>query len=246
MSGQEDVLREKKTSLYQGKALVLHQAAVKKLLRILPHKNFIPLHGYNPETHETLSPHYEDLHNLFLPEGEKSAVSPRETLSILRDCLNGALFLEDHGLVLQDIKLENLGYVTQDSRGRLIQGGKKVGVLFDLEGIYPIGADLHDRYFTWLYVPPELHIKPIPSVQSSEMVYQFGVCLFEIFIQIQASLSVPVYEALAALYQDMLYYDPTNPHPRQGRIGLAEAIARLDLAMKKMRIDQAKSAATNP
>jgi serine/threonine protein kinase len=90
-----------------------------------------------------------------------------QVLRAFHDCLKGARFLSDNGIVMQDIKVENLGRKKDTGDG----------VLFDIDSILPKGSTPSGRMYTPGYYPPEASSPDGLKISSSEMVYQFGIAL---------------------------------------------------------------------
>ncbi len=164
------------------------------------------------------------LTNLF--EADTRYVSGSAALQVVSDCLAGAYYLGQHGLGLQDIKLENLGFV--------IEGGKVVGKLFDLEGLYPLDETIAARIDTPKYSDPEAHI----IFYQSEMVYQFGLCLEKVLekwaFAFQPSNSIT--NELRELAREMTIVRHGNTDPQQfaeTRISLYEAERRLNYLLSQ-------------
>jgi hypothetical protein len=154
----------------------------------------------------------------------------QEDLQILRDCVDGAAFLADHGLVLQDVSFTNIGSYLKD--------GKRVGVLFDLEGIYPRGEGLRNRLCHNEFVPPEVDPMESTPVLPSEMVYQLGLAFADIMERwmLNTTLSLKIRENIRDLSIDMTAYDPGTPNPLEWRIDLRTALARMDELIKEAAV----------
>ena len=113
----------------------------------------------------------KDMHDGELSKDVKINVS--DIINIFINYVDALLFLEKNGLVLQDIKAENLGVNLENMQG----------ILFDLEGLYPLGEPRLNRYGQWENFPPEVESSPagIPvKVMSKEMVYQLGLSLITV------------------------------------------------------------------
>jgi serine/threonine protein kinase len=200
LEGKNFVVRNDRFEEMVGKRnedVELHKQAMKKLITLPKHENILNYHSYSPEDQKGIVDEL-DLHNLYeLIDNPQSSVV--DMLDVVHDCMEGALFLEKNGLILQDISPNNLGFTPDQKKGRK-------GILFDLEGLYVRGAQRTNR-FTNLgissenktgipdYFPPEAYkyqkvkvpdseeVKyefiPVP-VMGSEMTYQFGLCIKEI------------------------------------------------------------------
>jgi serine/threonine protein kinase len=142
-------------------------------------------------------------------------------LSIVWDCLDGADFLNENGLMMQDISLNNLGI-------NIERGKPESGVLFDVEGLVPQNVRRTQLVYAPEYIPPEWigSNGNIPT-STKETTYQFGVCIKNIF---QAKMpdfarekAVPksVLADLKNLLQLMFKKDPSE------RISVGEAKDRL-------------------
>ncbi len=149
------------------------------LLKNLPqHPNIVGVREYDGKNQRGI---FEKLNLQNLDEylGEKTEVDKEKlinSLNILRDSMDGALYLEKNGLTLQDISLKNIGIAETEQ-------GKVKGMLFDLEGIMKTGTKINYRLaMSNDYAPPEFlsHSTKYNSLNPKEMVYQFGVCLQKI------------------------------------------------------------------
>ncbi|MBI2037678.1 MAG: hypothetical protein HYT15_01955 [Candidatus Magasanikbacteria bacterium] len=143
-----------------------------------PHPNIAQNIKYDEKQHSLI---YEKLDFIslaqYLEDGKKSSRDKFLTgLQVLRDCVRGANYLAEHGLVLQDIDPFNLGVQETDS-------GAKKGVLFDLLWLVKKGVHMDFRmskpgYFSRIMYDSD---QPDPDCLSPyEMVYQFGLCLDKI------------------------------------------------------------------
>ncbi len=150
--------------------------------QMAPHPNMAKIKEYDPENNTVI---YEKINfKNFQDYGRKNDLSfyrnPKELanlLKVLDDCVEAALYLENNHLVLQDIKLSNIGIESDDK-------GVK-GVLFDLEGLVEEGVTLKSRMHTPGYLPPETkldnaEVTNLTTVGPKEMVFQLGVCLQKI------------------------------------------------------------------
>jgi hypothetical protein len=221
----------------------VYNRAVHKLLQ-LPKNDYIVNYAQYDAVHKkalveklNLAP----LHNVIYRS------SLEEVLTMICDGMKGAEFLKDHGLVLQDISIDNIGVLTD-------KDGKKRGVLFDLEGIYIANEERTDRFGktnktadgTTLpspnYFAPEIRYtarKPIP-LSPMEMVYQFGMCLKDLksdfsFLT-QGKLSEELQDEYLILIRDMAAYDARAKNPVEKRISLEEALQRLQLWIAKYKV----------
>ncbi len=156
------------------------------------------------------------------------ATSLHEDLCVLRDCLKGAQFLADNGLGLQDITPQNIG--------SYIKAGRRIGILFDLEGIYPLGVLLKKRMRPRSRPIPEIDENVQTPFQTSEMVYQFGHCIREITYHWLLNDSSPsvVKEELEKLCENMTIFR-TVGNPIEGRVSLATALETLEGLISQLR-----------
>lgn len=91
-----------------------------------------------------------------------------QTLEVLKGCMEGAQYLAENNLVLQDIRPKNLGVEVEDDKVR--------GVLFDLEGLIKQGTIESSRMYAAGYEPPETTEDAV-AVMPDEMTFQFGVSI---------------------------------------------------------------------
>jgi hypothetical protein len=89
-------------------------------------------------------------------------------LHVFRDHMVACVYLDEHDLILQDIKLEQMTYV-------LTPDGKKQGKVLDIEGVYPSGVENSLRLQT-----PSANMlpnwsNPYAKTCPEEMCYQFGL-----------------------------------------------------------------------
>ncbi len=142
-----------------------------EVLRTLPeHPNVVNIKEFDPKSQRSI---FEKLQMQTLKELLKNEkIEDRHkflvAIDIIKDCLVGAVYLAENGLVLQDIKIDNLG---------VVQDGKKMkGELFDLEGLVKAGKIMDKRTAAEEYLVPFDGWQIMPG----EMTYQFGVCLQKI------------------------------------------------------------------
>ena len=204
---------------YSSSEMKIHGEALKKLASIPQNPHIIEVERYNPEQRKSTVKEL-DLKNiseiLLSEEMDLSGV-----LSIVKDCLDGAEYLEQNGLVLEDIAVPNLGSVSE--------GGKTSGILFDLDGLYILGAKQETRIGRKRYLPQWTS----SEVSSAEMVFQFGLCLREIlnkFIFQNRSISEVdmVEEEIYALVSAMTVFNEESKNPFENRVSLTEAKNRLE------------------
>lgn len=99
-------------------------------------------------------------------------ISPKDTLVAVRDCMRGALYYEQNGLVLEDISLDNCG-VVRDEKG-------VKGILFDIDRVVPIGSKATTTSVSKIeYIVPGNFIVD-GKASPLQMVFQFGRCLQKI------------------------------------------------------------------
>ncbi|HSR89243.1 MAG TPA: hypothetical protein VLK22_02465 [Candidatus Udaeobacter sp.] len=181
------------------------------------HANIVNIEQYDPESKRTI---YEKLDLRPLNEYlnvVKSKSNFITGLKVVKDCLNGAEYLADNGLVLQDIKLSNLGVVSDENVQK--------GVLFDLEGLVKNGRVLDNRLRVDDYLPPEFFKGE--GIQPSEMTYQFGICLSKMLDLYEREdifriMYKSVLEKLDELAKKMIVREPKD------RISLTEAKGELE------------------
>ena len=171
-SGKEEIYKDQELLIKEHKDDTAEAIALFK--KLAPHPNIVNIKEYDEISQRTI---YEKLN--LQPLHENLKVRPRNrqkfvvSLKVVKDCLVGAQYLADNGLVLQDIKLSNLGLVTDEETTK--------GVLFDLEGLLKEGTKMSTRmYGGIMYLPPEILENKEEGIKPSEMVYQFGNCLEEI------------------------------------------------------------------
>lgn len=152
------------------------EAAIKLFNKLDPHPNIVKILKYDRNLKWII---YEKLNlqtlDKYLASSEKSMSKFVEGLEVVKDCVEGARYLAANGLVLQDIKLDNLGLEKQAEEVK--------GVLFDLEGLFKTDTKMRGRMTAkhLRYLPPEIpQIKEKKIIRPAEMVYQLGVCLLDI------------------------------------------------------------------
>ncbi len=142
--------------------------------RLAPHPNIAQVKEYDKENHKFI---YEKLNfvslDKYLERGKDSAeVKLITSLKVLRDCIKGAAYLADNGLVLEDIEPTNVGVEKT--------GPEVKGILFDLEGLIKAGVVKKPRkhkegYLDWQTFDYRQADKF--AVSPYETVWQFGLCL---------------------------------------------------------------------
>lgn len=159
-------------------------------------------------------------------------------LRVLQENMQGAAFLEKHGLMIEDIKPENLGLYSG--------GSKKIdgkGLLFDLDGLIQVGIQQTSRWVTLGFVPPELprdengiplHVDTVTS--PKEMTYQFGKSLEQVAgLQDTSNFVHPKFKVPAAQLKEItaLVKDMTEPDPNK-RPFVHEAVKKLELIINTL------------
>ena len=141
-----------------------------------PHPNLVSIKEYDLESHKIIFEklNVEPLNEYLLEDDDEISVKLANSLQVLKDCMEGIKYLVDNGLVLGDIKLDNLGLETKEDKIK--------GVLFDLEGLVRQGVEIDNRIIGRAkYLPPEfLEENRGWEMRPSEMIYQLGVSLQEI------------------------------------------------------------------
>jgi len=226
------VLKKEKDHVYDGTDYSAeHLRALKKLKRMPHNEHVLPFTASDAAGHETMTEEV-DLKNVF--ELMRGGAPSAETLAIIRDCLDGARALAAQGLVLQDIQSRNLGSMTKD--------GHRIGVLYDLEGLYPKNTDLKGRIWNKEFTVPEVALGHVLDLQPEEMTYQFGRVL-EINAPFFAKdLPIETRLELARLAEDMMAFDPKAADTTRKRIDLATALARLDDILQGVVVQKRRTA----
>ena len=203
----------------------IHGEALKKLASIPKHPNIIGVERYSAEERKSTVKEL-DLHNIsdVLIAQEMNL---GKVLSIVKDCLEGAEYLEKNGLILEDIAVPNLGFVSD--------GGESKGLLFDLDGLYVLGAQQEIRIGRARYLPQ----RDSSTVSSAEMVFQFGLCLKEILnkfiVQKRDKSAVrTAEEEIYALVDTMTVFDEEAENPLEKSISLTQAKDALEKIIAKL------------
>jgi len=138
-----------------------------------PHENIAKLIDHDPSRDESLweKRHILPLNAYMLSEKEPEDGKFLTGLTVVKDCIQGAIFLAENGLVLQDIHPRNLGLERTDE-------GEK-GVLFDFGALVKEGDSprVASRLTRQGYAPP---VGPEGEYRQGEMTFQFGKCLDEL------------------------------------------------------------------
>lgn len=198
-----------------------------------PHPNIVNIKNYDSKKNTAI---FEKLNlrplSEYLSFGEKNKRKFFVSLKIAADCMAGASYLADNDLVLQDIKVSNLGVVLEKKNIK--------GVLFDLEGLVKKDTLLSGRIVVKGYLPPETSYASPEVIKDNgwkikpgEMTYQFGVCLQKILDSYALDYvfkgpEEKVVEKLVNLINKMTAEDP------ESRITLAEAENELEEILSKL------------
>lgn len=144
-----------------------------------PHENIAKLIDHDPSRDESI---WEKRPIQPLNEYMKSEKEPEEGkfvtgLTVVKDCIQGAIFLAENGLVLQDIHPRNLGLERA--------GGDEKGVLFDFGALVKEGDSpgKASRLTRRGYLPPV----GTEGYRQPEMTFQFGKCLDELVTRYEQS-----------------------------------------------------------
>lgn len=142
--------------------------------------------GLHPNIVETLGVGARDIvGKLELTDmGKESREAPvADLLTSLRGCLDGALYFEKNGLVIEDISLENCGMVRD--------GDKVKGVLFDLDRVIPIGSQpTKSNASKPQYLVPENFYRD-GKTSALQMTFQFGRTISVLQRRLQSRPDVP-------------------------------------------------------
>jgi hypothetical protein len=134
----------------------------KKLLEVPPNSYLVRVEATSKKKEMVERLHLTDL----AKESLKKGANPIKLLKDFRDNVLGGIILENNGLVLLDISLDNLGVTdvgTEEEQGKL----------FDLDYIVEEGVPITKRVGKMEYVPTSDFIEG--NVASArEMVFQFG------------------------------------------------------------------------
>ncbi len=190
----------------------------------------IPIASFDEKTGNIVTEHrpMKTLHEISialkrndsLSEAQKVGVS-RWLLRVVLDGLDGASFLERHGLVMQDLKPENVAWM--EDTATVMKGH---GVLFDLDGLVIQGEMRLGRYATPGFVPPELRAGAATPVTAKEMSYQFGKILKQIAERKNFMLPVEDMGNLARLIANLTAKSPEK------RLSVGEAYTELFTLLK--------------
>jgi hypothetical protein len=195
--------------------------AMAEFAKLPPHENIVKLLEHDPSGDESLweKKHIKPLSKYMLNEKDSDQEKFRTGLTVVKDCMRGAVFLSEHGLVLQDIHPLNLGLEMTDK-------GPK-GVLFDfgglvIEGDMPAGNARMSRKGYW---PPGIGTS---GFHPSEMTYQFGKTLETLAQHYAAMLGTDAGETgvkdVKKLAMEMVAPDPKDRPPLEDATERLEAI----------------------
>lgn len=146
--------------------------------------------------------------------GKESREAPvADLLASLRGCLDGALYYEKNGLVIEDISLENCGMVRD--------GNKVKGVLFDLDRVIPIGSQpTTSNASKPQYLVPE-NFYPDGKASALQMTFQFGRTISVLQRRLQSRADVPA--AVLDRLRDLARYG-TTIEEAAGSDGVAQKV----------------------
>ncbi len=237
----------------------IQREAFLKLLKLPRNEHVINYEKYSPEDARGMMQELQlvDLKEMLkIPETKIT-----EVLEVLRDCVEGCIFLEENDLVLQDICLNNLGCVRNDK-------GEAKGILPDLDGLYIVNKTRKSRIHNdpiqsgfvgrWVpfYFPPEACVDEVTRVVPSEMVYQLGQCLkkiiesgqFKSLLDAHKTLGNKVSDfiknrpgkeevlrAVLELIKDMTFFDGESENHVSKRISLKDSLPRINDLIEKVR-----------
>lgn len=238
---------------FSGKTTDIGQRAFSEFLKLPAHPNIVSVKNFDVQNNAVV---YEVRNfiplSIFLEKEKKDEASFIASLKVIRDCVKGAHFLEQNGLMLQDIDPTNLGVEIGES-------GEPQGVLFDLEGLVQIGENLNIRMGKLSRIQYMLGVakhlssaekarygdgvldnsKSNPNLTSPyEQVYQFGCSLEE---SLDAYLSVNhgklTYKEMAIIAKmHNLFWDMVKPCKTiNGRLNLVEAEAQLSAMIDQIK-----------
>lgn len=184
----------------------------------LQHPNIIPIRSYDNDTLATVVDKI-DLESVsdILKNPDSAGYSFKDILRILLDHLSAAKYLISNGLVMQDISTDNLG----------IDNEQRKGIVFDLEGIYPLGEKREGRLCDKEYIPPELLSaeEDKTEITEEEMVYQYGMCLKKIIDKLSGADDGKVTQ-FNDLVSKMTVHKPQN-RPKIGEV-ISTLIANIE------------------
>ncbi|MFH1287056.1 MAG: hypothetical protein ABII02_04915 [Candidatus Magasanikbacteria bacterium] len=178
-----------------------------------------------------------DMSDLIMNEAENGP-GPQEASHILKlfsDAIEACAWLEEKGLMLEDIKPANIG-LTEDARGN-----KRV-IFHDLDGLHPIGTK--DRLATYSgggFEPPEFENREMPITSAKKMVFQLGVSMLYTFRLKKQSFSEHVprdtYIKILDLVQEMV------ERRRHQRPDLKQCKSQIDALIEEIGIEGLQLAA---
>lgn len=247
-NGSQKILKDQQSlgKEYREEIAIAH----KDLLKLSPHPNIARMLEYDEQNHRAV---YEKRSfvplDKFLKDQSLGKKKIIPALTVLRDCIGAALYLDNHGLVVQDIHPSNLG-VEQD-------GQKTKGVLFDLEGLVRKGTEMYVRiakggkYADGLKVPKN-NLQKINlygtgildenqdnkfRVSPYEEVFQFGCSLEDVIEDYLLSVRKDFNPTSMKLVRDLqeLVFDMTKSCAKQGgRLDLDGAASKLTVLINEM------------
>lgn len=208
---------------FNDKTKSFRDNALRALFKLPPHPNILPYRYFDLKQSISVR-EYTKFRILYPYEGTMGLWEAYECLQAIVDAMYGALYLAQHKLVLTDIKPGNIA--------RISVGKHEIGCLFDLEGLFPMLANIDIRLHVKGFLPPEVDPKEISPtdmtfVHPSEMVYQFGKTIEDVMMPSKdGPLSSELREQLQTLIIQMTA--PVTPKDgEQERIKLDQAITKL-------------------
>ncbi len=184
------------------------RAGCAKLMEAGEHPNILPILGFDSKKLEihvperkllTLREMYNKLPKIGTPNEKRKATV--DLIRFICDGAAGAEFLAKNGLVLEDLKLENIAKDLD----------RDIGVLFDLDFIVEIGKRRKIYpVFSKSYCPPEwTEISGSVIVPSEkEMVYELGVALKNILLSPHIELAFSELGPLTDIVSGMVKKNP--------------------------------------
>jgi hypothetical protein len=202
-----------------------HQEALQLLGTLPEHPNILFHTHVDSERLETITEEIELRDESKETLLFRERLSLKEVLGVIKDCLQGAQFLEAHGIVLEDICPDNIG-------SHFVEG-QRVGILFDIEGIYKANAPQLGRLSHLAFMPPEVSQDHPTIVSASEMVFQFGRSI-ELIINRLAIIDASIRAELDALIEGMTFYEEKAEYPTKKRLSLTTALDRLTIILQRI------------
>jgi serine/threonine protein kinase len=185
------------------------RAGCEKLMEAGEHPNILPILGFDSQKLEIHVPERKllTLREIYnnLPKVDATTEKRKATIDLIRficDSAAGAEFLAKNGLVLEDLKLENIAKDLD----------RDVAVLFDLDFIVEIGKRRKIYpVFSKSYCPPEWTEKESKSLlvpSEKEMVYELGVALKKILLSPHTEMNLAERGQLTGLVAEMVQKKP--------------------------------------